>query len=353
MNNQMKETESYLSMHTEKVGSVTLNTLKKKYGTYERAFKNIPTEHHLLSSIQKVSIQEQSKSVPILLSTMNNLGIRLVRMDEAEFPQQLKETASPPAALYIKGKMPIGRCIGVVGTRKVTSYGKAITEMLCRAMVSEKVIIVSGLAMGVDAVAHIVSVHEGMPTVAVMACGLEQVYPRGHQGLADKIIESGCIISEFPLFTPPYPGNFIIRNRIIAGMSEAILVTEASDKSGSLVTAKYAGNYNRDILAVPGSILSQESRGTNSLIKHGAIPITAVEDLRDYLGIASTSYQFELPELESKILGRIALAGTSLNELASALNLDIALLSSKVIMLEIKGVVERQANGVYRRISKH
>lgn len=217
-----------------------------------------------------------------------------------QFPKPLLEIPQPPKTLYIRGKLPDKDLIylSVVGSRKYTSYGRDICEKLIRGLKDYPIVIVSGLALGIDSIAHKTAMEVGLITVSFPGSGLDNnvLYPRTNIRLADEIVKSGgCLISEFePNFIATLY-SFPQRNRLMAGISKAVLIIEAEEKSGTLITARMALDYNRDVLAVPGSAFSANSNGTNWLIKQGATPITKSEDILEALG-----FEIERPETSDK-----------------------------------------------------
>jgi len=217
-----------------------------------------------------------------------------------QFPKPLLEIPQPPKTLYIRGKLPSADMIylAVVGSRKYTSYGKDICQKLIRGLKSYPIVIVSGLAMGIDSIAHRTALETGLITISFPGSGLDNsvLYPRMNIKLAQEIVDSGgCLISEFEPSAISQLYSFPQRNRLMAGISKAVLIIEAEEKSGSLITARMALDYNRDVLAVPGSALSSNSNGTNWLIKQGAIPVTTSEDILQALG-----FEVEKPKITDR-----------------------------------------------------
>ncbi len=215
---------------------------------------------------------------------LERLGINTISAEEETYPKLLKEIEDRPPVLYVKGReidqIFSGKAVAVVGTRKVTDYGRQVTEIITRGLVKAGLVVVSGLARGVDKIAHETTINNKGKTIAVLGGGLDLIYPPEHQGLAKRIVESGgAIISEFPLGTPAIAGNFPTRNRIISGLSLGVLVTEAAEKSGSLITASRAAEQGREVFAVPGPITSPFSAGTTELIKKGAKAVTGIGDI--------------------------------------------------------------------------
>lgn len=211
------------------------------------------------------------------------------KLKPEEFPKPLLEIPQPPKTLYIRGKLPSEELIhlAVVGSRKYTSYGKDICEKLIKGLKGYPIVIVSGLAMGIDSIAHRTAMEVGLKTISFPGSGLDNnvLFPRINIKLANEIVKNGnCLISEFPPDFKATLYSFPQRNRLMAGISKAVLIIEAEEKSGTLITARMALDYNRDVLAVPGSAFSSNSNGTNWLIKQGATPVTSSEDVLIALG---------------------------------------------------------------------
>ncbi len=224
----------------------------------------------------------------------------IYKLKPEQFPKSLLEIPQPPKTLYIRGKLPSTDMIymAVVGSRKYTSYGKDICQRLIRGLKGYPIVIVSGLAMGIDSIAHRTALEVGLITISFPGSGLDNsvLYPRTNIKLAQEIVDSGgCLISEFEPSSISQLYSFPQRNRLMAGISKAVLIIEAEEKSGSLITARMALDYNRDVLAVPGSALSSNSDGTNWLIKQGAVPVTTSDDVLLALG-----FEVEKPKLLDK-----------------------------------------------------
>jgi DNA processing protein len=216
---------------------------------------------------------------------LQKLGIEAVCLEEDSYPKLLKEIPDAPFVLYCKSIKGISsikttRSIAVVGTRQMTDYGKQVTARFSRELVANNFVIVSGLARGVDRIAHETTINNGGKTIAVFGTGLDSVYPPEHRTLADRVVESGgVLISEFPPGARVTRSNFVIRDRIISGLSLGVVVTEASERSGTLITARFAAEQGREVFAVPGPITSDASTGTAELIKKGAKLVNKVEDI--------------------------------------------------------------------------
>jgi DNA processing protein len=275
------------------------------------------------------------------------MNAELTQLSPAEFPTLLREIPQRPKQLYVRGTLPSTdlKWLAVVGSRACTSYGERALKYLISGLRGYPVAIISGLAYGVDALAHKAALDAGLPTIAVPGSGLDWdvLYPRAHVGLAREILASGgALLSEFDPAMKATDYSFPQRNRIMAGMCPATLVIEAKEKSGSLITAKLAAEFNRDLLVVPGSIFSAESRGTHQFLKLGATPITSVEDLLQALGLAPrekrTILRADVSDEERRVLDIIA-SPLPRDELLDALEIPISEANILLSMMEIKGLI--------------
>ncbi len=237
--------------------------------------------------------------------------------------------------------------ITIVGTRRITAYGREVTQRFATELSRQGVNIVSGLARGVDAVAHQAALEAGGRTTAVQACGLDQVYPMAHAGMARRIATQGAVVSDYPLGTRPKPEYFPRRNRILAGLTMATLVVEAPEKSGALITARFANEEGRQVLAVPGGILSPASRGTNRLIQDGAKPVLELRDLLEELNLQVTVRQMPMPglepadETEAALYRLISAEPMHIDEIGRAAGLPTATVGSTLALMELRGLVRQ------------
>ena len=271
------------------------------------------------------------------------------------YPQCLKEISNPPLKLYYKGNLDLlkdERLIAVVGTRNPSSYGKLCCEYMVKKMTSANIIIVSGFAKGIDSIAHKTSLLAGGKTIAVIASGLDIVYPASNLSLYREIEEKGLILSEYEAGVKPFKFNFPQRNRIIAGLSKGTIVVESKDRGGSLITADLALEFNRDVYAVPGDVFSEYSKGCNNLIRDSkAKSLSNINELLD-----DYSWKIEEKNINNKYTQNQLLI---LNSLSSEKNLDNILMETKIeqteilaelMTLEIMGVIKSIAGGRYKKI---
>ena len=269
-------------------------------------------------------------------------------------PQILQAIPDPPRQLYVSSNhwselltMP---AVAVVGSRKVSSYGQEVTTQLVRALARAGVCIISGLAYGVDALAHRAALEAGGRTIAVLAGGLDQIYPRRHLPLAaDIVTQKGALVSEYPPGTAIYKMSFVARNRLVSGLSRGVLITEAAEKSGTLHTAAFALEQGREVFAVPGAITSPNAAGTNRLIQQGATVVTSADDILVQLGLDAqhrTVPQGDTP-VEQIILDLIGSGVRQTNELLKQSQLEVAQFNQTLTMLEISGKVAAQGNNYW------
>jgi len=281
---------------------------------------------------------------------MNNNKIALSTSD---VPEKLRNIPQPPKQLFVMGndvnellKKP---CVTVVGSRKVSAYGKAVTLGLTGELAKAGIVIISGLALGVDSLAHKAALDSGGLTIAVLPSGVNHVYPSMHHYLAEQILQQGgALVSEYPDGTPPLKHRFIERNRIASGLGDALLITEATDRSGTLHTANFALEQGKPVLAVPGNITSPTSAGTNNLIKTGATPVTSVQDIFHALGLESAQKKREAPRSANpneQIMLDLLFAGLSDGtELFDQSGLEVSLFNQTLTMLEIRGQIRPLGN---------
>lgn len=273
----------------------------------------------------------------------------VIDINSKDYPDILKNIHNPPRKLYIAGKLPnAAHWVAIVGSRRATSYGRDVAYEVAYSLAHKGVVIVSGLAQGIDTVAHQAAVDAKGLTVAVLGGGLNQIYPVSNQKLAESIGQNyGAVISEHPDGMPPLRQHFPARNRIIAGLAKVTIVVEAALSSGSLITATFALEEGREVMAVPGNINQPASAGCNNLIKAGAIPLTGVLDVEQLLGLDSEkTARAELSdEFEAKLLNKIKSGIQESDDLLRALECDVAALSYALTNLELNGYIRPLGGG--------
>jgi len=293
------------------------------------------------------------------LERLERLHVGALRFTDPGYPRLLCEIAQPPAILYIRGTLTGADewALAVVGTRRATMYGKQMTERLVGELARQAITIVSGLARGIDSHAHAAALDAGGRTIAVLGCGPDLVYPPENTKLAARIVEQGAIVTEFPPGTQPEAGNFPARNRLISGLSLGVLVTEAPEGSGALITTRFAGEQGRDVFAVPGNIVNRSSVGCNRLIQDGAKLVMEARDITTELNLHLVPQQLELREVlpedetEAGLLQHLDAAGEPrhIDELCREMGLPVAQVSGTLVMLELKGLVRLVGPMTYAR----
>lgn len=286
------------------------------------------------------------------------LGIKIITIEDEAYPEKLKNIFDPPLCLYYKGALPVKDelTIAVVGSRSATAFGKVNAGNISGNLASCGINIVSGMARGIDTHAHLGALKVSGRTTAVLGCGLNIIYPPENKKLMEAIFKNGAVISEFPLDTEPNAWNFPMRNRIISGLSSAVIVVEASDKSGSLITANCALEQGRDVFAMPGNTLSSVAKGVNKLIKEGARLVENAEDIFAELGIEIKAKNIKkekniasLTENERKIYSLLE-ESLNIEEISIKIDLPINILTSTLTIMESKGIIKKLPGNVHVRL---
>lgn len=277
-------------------------------------------------------------------------NIKLILQEDADYPPLLKEIHCAPFGIYVLGEIPSGPAIAIVGTRKATDYGKKAAKWLAEELVKYNLIIVSGLALGIDAVAHESCLAAGGKTIAVLGTSLDNIYPRTNIRLSEKILKNGgAIISEYPLGTPALPYNFPRRNRIISGLSLGTIVVEAPRRSGALITSEFALNQNREIFAIPGPLFNKYYEGQNLLIKKGAKLITSIEDILEEIGINKTVQPENFDDENQKKIFEIIKNSEypiAAEKIAEITNFNISEVNQNLTLLLMRELI-KENNGKY------
>jgi DNA processing protein len=287
--------------------------------------------------------------VPAVESELSRLGWRFVAAGDSVFPVRLTAIADPPLGLFVRGSLADGHAVALIGARRASAYGREVAEYLGRELAGAGVTVVSGMARGVDAAAHRGALAAGGPTAAVWGAGPDRVYPPENETLAEEIAAHGCLATEYPPGCAPLAHHFPERNRIIAGLSEAVVVVEADERSGALITARLALEEGREVMAVPGSVFSRLSAGPNGLLRAGAAPVLTADDVLGALGLpprATGAGGEEEPPLLAMIRPGEAV---TVDRLAAESGLPVAQVLEGLLALELSGRVSRQADGSYRR----
>jgi DNA processing protein len=279
--------------------------------------------------------------------------IQVLTWEDPGYPQRLLEIEQPPPVLYVCGEIHANDAwaVALVGTRRVTAYGRQVTEELASGLAAQGVTVVSGLARGIDAIAHQAVLRAGGRTLAVLGSGVDQIYPPEHTRLAADMLSHGAVISDYPPGTAPEAGNFPPRNRIISGLSLAVVVIEASEKSGALITASFAVEQGRAVFAVPGSIYAPQSKGANRLIQEGAQVVLGAKDILETLNLTQVGQHQAarslLPEnaTEAQLYHILGSEPLHVDDIRQRAGLPIEQISATLTMMELKGMV-RQVGGM-------
>lgn len=339
------------------IGAVRLRNLIQHFGDVETAWHASPQEMRaaglgpkLIETVQQV---RAGVSLELVWERVHSLGIQVLTWEDEAYPRRLKEIDQPPPVLYLRGNLlPEDEwAVAIVGTRGITAYGRQVTAEIASVLARRGVTVISGLARGVDAEAHKATLNAGGRTLAVLGSGVDQIYPPEHRQLANQIIASGALMSDYAPGTPPDGVNFPPRNRIISGLSMAVIVIEAGERSGALITAEFAADQGREVFAVPGNINAPKSVGCNRLIHQGARPLLTPEDVLESLDLASFQQQrvarAVLPkdEVEARLLSVLTREPMHVDDIRARVDMPIEKVSATLALMELKGMV-RQLGGM-------
>lgn len=338
------------------IGPARFRLLLEGFGSARGVWQASPSDWQAagLDSRTVASLEQHRRRIEPAAEVERLITLRVgaLRIIDPAYPRLLQEIPLPPPVLYVRGALtPQDEwALGIVGTRRASPYGRQMTEKLAGELARQSITIVSGLARGIDTVAHLAALEAGGRTLAVLGCGPDLVYPPENAKLAARIVEQGAIVTEFPPGTQPEAGNFPARNRLISGLSLGVLVTEAPETSGALITTRFAGEQGRDVFAVPGNATSRASVGANRLIQDGAKLVMEVGDILSELNLHLAPQQMEILELREALpenaseAGLLALLDASddpshIDDLCRASVMPIAEVSGTLVMLELKGLV--------------
>lgn len=333
------------------IGNVAFRRLLERFETPEAAVRASVSELTTVKGVSPVIAQaikggEWCRFADEEIRRLEMGAVQLVTYLSANYPKALFEIPDPPPFLYVKGELRASEiAIAMVGSRRATSYGILATAKLAEGLAGNGVCVVSGMARGVDTAAHKGALQVDGRTIGVLGCGVDKIYPPENRALFEQVAEKGCLVSEFPLGTLPLAENFPRRNRIISGLTSGVLVVEAAEKSGSLITAQYALEHGRDVFAVPGNISFASSKGCNHLIKQGAKLVDCVEDVLEELPVQHgapllhNSKIFTLTAKEAAIYEVLARSPLHIDDIISQTELTPGEVSSMLLHLELKGAV--------------
>lgn len=334
-----------------KMTDVKLKNLLKNFKSPEAIFEASLKDLIEVAGIEQdlalaIKSYRQSDETRKKIEVGQRLNIKTISFLDENYPKNLTTINDFPSVLFVRGeiKNEDSKALAIIGTRSATDYGKQIAEKFAYELASYGITIVSGLARGIDTIAHKGAIKGKGRTIAVLGCGIDIYYPPENRNLYSEIAENGTVLTEFNFGTPPLAHHFPQRNRLISGLAIAVLAVEARSKSGVLNTVEWAANQGRDVYVVPGDIRSKTSEGTNQLIKDGAKPVSSIQDILEELGIAAKKEEKrEVPvsEMEKKLLETVALEPLYVDKIAELTNLDIPSLLTILLELEIKGLVKQ------------
>lgn len=351
------------------IGPRYFSMLIKHFGSPSRVIS--ASENELLSLpkmndklVKSIKTSKNEKEIENQIKLIEKYNVNVLTLNDRAYPKRLKEIYDPPPLLFVRGKIKTEdeKAIAIVGSRNATMYGKLITQKFSKELCARGITVISGMARGIDAEAHISAILSKGRTIAVLGCGVDVVYPSEHKSLMEQIIESGAIVSEFLMGSEPARENFPVRNRIISGMSFGVIVVEAGNKSGALITAQYAIEQNREVFAVPGNVNARTSKGTNQLIKQGAKLVENIEDVFDELQFLNQSINtdkslskqenlpFPLSDEEKKILESLSYNPIHIDTLLEQCNLPVSNILSILTSLELKGVITQLPGKMFVRL---
>ncbi len=359
----MKKTLYWLTQ-VEGMGPKKIRDLLERTGHPDRlwnaTFDELRKEFCVSDKFARALINRRDKKgIEAYIKQCEDQGIHLIDLYHENYPRGLKEIYDAPVLLYAKGDINLLEsinaenaepCIGIVGTRKPTPYGSKMTKKIVRGLSERNLIIISGMAAGIDTIAHETALESGARTIAVLGCGCDVVYPKRNRALYDAITSSGgLILSEYKPGTSPLRHHFPMRNRIISGISVGVVVMEASVRSGSLITAQSAIDQGRTVLALPGNVTNPMSRGAIQLICEGAVPITTHSDILSELGVSLTpikskSGRKSRTELENAL---IQIEPATADQISALLGVEVCDIMMQLTLLELKGKIKREPGGLY------
>jgi len=335
------------------------------FGEAEKIIENFgyyKNDLEFISEEDKIKIEKSIKSdyLDNIKEYILKENIKITTKKDDAYPEKLNLIENSPFILYTKGIInninKLNLNIGVVGSRKATNYGKWVCEKFCKDLSLKNVAITSGMAIGIDTISHKTSLENKGTTIAVLGCGVDVVYPKRNKKLYDRIVNNGLIISEFPLKSQARPYNFPVRNRLISGLSDGLLVVEASDKSGTLITATYAAEQGKEIFAVPGNIDNYLSKGTNQLIREGAKITVSSEDILEEFSfldnvIDKTEENINLSDYDDEeifIINLLKEGSKNIVEISEKASINQKKLLSKLTLLEMQGIISQEKGKNFR-----
>jgi DNA processing protein len=334
------------------VGNVTFRRLLEYFGCPEKVLQASPDELARVRGITPLAVasvagHDYRDSAERECVAVAKSGVKIVDFLSEEYPKVLLEISDAPPFLYVRGELRSSeQAVAVVGSRRASTYGMITTERIATELAEQGITVVSGMARGIDTAAHRGALKGGGRTIGVLGCGIDVVYPPENRKMFDAVVERGALVSEFPMGTSPLAENFPRRNRIISGLSRGVLVVEAMQQSGSLITAQFALEQGREVFAIPGNINSGASKGTNQLIKQGAKLVESVQDILDELlpgksagATTAPAPSFSLTPQEAGIFALLAEGALHIDDVIVKSELTVGDVSAILLRLELKGAI--------------
>lgn len=347
-------------MQVPKIGPARIRQLLNQFGSLQSAWS--ATRQELQRVVPATVVDDLLRvrdelDVDALFARTTRDGVQVTCWADDDYPALLREVPAPPPLLYYRGQIveTDSTAVAIVGTRKVTAYGKEMAYRIAYDLAKAGVTIISGLALGVDGVAHRAALEAGGRTIAVLGSGIDVIYPGRHRDLARKIEQQGAVLSEYPLGTPPDRYNFPPRNRIISGLSRGVVVIEAPERSGALITVDFAAEQGRDAFAVPGPIHAPASAGCNRILREGATLVRSAEDVLEDLHIRPLDHDAAEREIanlsteERRILSVLTSQPQHIDDISAQLGKTVGEVSGELMMLELQGSVHSGGSGYYSR----
>lgn len=364
----MTEEQAWLALNAAELSPRSVLALLDHFGSPQTLMSAPPSAITAASRLTPSElarlVEARSRNYEPLPRKLQDMGVRLVTIRDSEYPANLRQIYDPPPLLFVRGRLlPCDeKCVAIVGTRRATPYGKLVSETLGRDLAARGITVASGMAIGADAAAHRGALSAGGRTIGVLACGIDIPYPRETMELREQAVKSGAVISELPLGTPARASRFVARNRLISGISVGVVVTEAPERSGALITADLAADQGRQVFAVPGSVNSELSRGTHALLRDGARLVESARDILEELNLSAPPTQEIAPQNveedvsvgltsdERTILASLSLQQRHIDDIVDQCRLPSSRASAGLLMLELKGLVRRLPGSMFMRV---
>ncbi len=364
------EEDDYYWCALSAMGVINAKVLLRLIGSFGSAKEVFYAKEQLLRAsglldkkLEKFTVKRDFDYPKKLQEFCGKNAIHILKYGAAEYPERLANILYPPSVLYVKGILPdFKNSIGVVGSRKASEYGVKVAEKFSASFAKEEILVVSGGARGIDTAAHKGALMGGGPTVAVLGCGIDVIYPYQNKKLYEEIVENGAIVTEYPPETPPIARNFPLRNRVINGLTAGILVVEAAKKSGAMITAEFAIDEGHEVYCIPGNVFLSTSIGCHSLIKSGATLVDCPEDIiqefkpvepKKRKNLQKDLFQdlnLDISDTGKLILGHLSAEPISMENLIEVTGLSLTTLSSEILNLQIEGLLGILNNNRYYRI---